>query len=120
MPSHIAALTVCAAPTDSSGSVCSLSAFPTPPAQVSGRLDTHRAITRHCIDGVFGTHGQCRLRVLSLSASSMPPAQISVGGTPTVPSSVASLMVTVQAHRSVVPAASQINYHCELRQSLLT
>ena len=122
MPSHVAASTVCALRAHGHFRRLSVPAvgFLDAASSVFGRRDTDRALTHRCIDGVRGAHGHSRLRVLSLSASSTPPAQISVGGPPTVPSNVASLMVTVQAHRSVVPAASQIKYHCELRQSLLT
>ena len=66
VPSHDTASTVCAAHTDTSGCVCSLSACTTPPAQYFGRLDTDRAVTRRCIDGVCGAHGHFRLRVLAV------------------------------------------------------
>ena len=66
MPSHAVASTVCVALTDTSGSVCSLSASSTPSAQVFIRLDTDRALTHRCIDGVCGTHGHFRLRVLAV------------------------------------------------------
>ena len=66
MPSHAAASTVCAAFTDTSVSVCSLSASSTPSAQVFIRLDTDRALTHRCIDGVCGTHGHFRLRVIAV------------------------------------------------------
>ena len=66
MPSHVAASTVCVALTDTSGSVCSLSASRTPPAQVYGRLYIDYAVTRRCIDGVCGAHGHFRLRALAV------------------------------------------------------
>ena len=87
VPSHIAASTVFATHTDTAGSVCLLLAASTPSAKLFGRLDTDRAVTRCCMDGVRSTQGHFR------SASLTPSAQFSVGWTPTVPSHVAASTV---------------------------
>ena len=34
-------------------------------SSVSGRLDTNRAVTRRCIDGVCDAHGHVRFRALA-------------------------------------------------------
>ena len=106
VPSHVAASTVCAAHTDTSGSMCSLSAASTPPAQLFGRLDTDRALTRHCIDGVCSAHGHCRLRVLAVGTT--PSAQYSVGWTPTVPSHAAASTVCA-AHTDTSGSVSSLS-----------
>ena len=94
MSSHVAASTVCAAHTDASGSMCSLSASSTQPGQIS----VCRTPTVPPIDAasmvcaaLMDPPGSVR----SLPATSTPSAQISVGGTPTVPSHVAASMVCV-------------------------
>ena len=73
VPSHVAASTVCAAHTDTSGSVCSLSACTTPPAPCSvggtPTVPSHVAASTVC-----AAHTDTSGSVCSLSASSTPSA----------------------------------------------